>query len=69
MVADDAPTTFKLGEILVLASSAKLIQLLLGFPSYGALGLTLGVAGAGTFPLTKVLSFHTPTTSRETLLR
>ncbi len=39
--------TWKLGEIILGASGFKLLGLLAGFPSYGALVGTLGLAGVG----------------------
>jgi hypothetical protein len=58
----DGTNNSKLGEILLLASTANLWNLLLGFPSYLALSGTLGVAGLGTPATTKVPCGRIPTT-------
>ena len=47
MVTEAGSNTWKLGELLVLASAGSLVQLLFGFPSYGALVGTLGVGALG----------------------
>jgi hypothetical protein len=45
--APDGTSNFKLGEILVLGSTAGLLNLLTGFPSYIGLVAALGVGGVG----------------------
>jgi hypothetical protein len=47
LVTEAGSNTWKLGELLVLASAGSLVQLLFGFPSYGALVGTLGVGALG----------------------
>jgi hypothetical protein len=40
---------FRVAELLTVGALAKFCQLVMGFPSYGAMIGTLGLAGVGTY--------------------
>ena len=64
MIIQTSPgnNTYKLGEVLAIGSTFKLLQLLMGFPTYPALVATLGLGGLGTSILTKEQHCHILTT-------